>query len=78
MKKNIGQKDEFLNTLGKTIKMLRKDKGMTQQHIVALCDSEKAHISRLEVGKTNPQILTLKKIAENFEVPLTAFFTNIA
>ena len=70
MKKKTKQESEFLTSLGTTVRAIRKQKGRTLQEIAALCNAEKANFSRLETGKLNPQILTLKKIADSLQVPL--------
>jgi len=58
----------FLQSLGARIKKIRGEKNMTQIELAILCDFEKASMSRIESGKTNPTILTLKKISEALNV----------
>ena len=70
MEKYTEVEKQYLNKLGNAIRTTRKSKGLTQQHIAALCDSEKANLSRLEAGKTNSTIITLKKIADVLQVPV--------
>ena len=58
----------FLESLGARIKRIRCEKNMTQIELATLCDFEKASMSRIESGKTNPTILTLKKISEALNI----------
>ena len=58
----------FLKKLGLTIQRIRKEKGITQVELGDSCDSEKSSISRIESGRTNPTILTLRKIAVGLNI----------
>jgi len=60
--------NKFLTELGARIRRIRSEKKMTQIELATRCEFEKASMSRLESGKTNPTILTLKKISEALEV----------
>ena len=68
MLKSDGMNDkngrEYLLTLGKKIRTARVDKNLSQQALADLCDIEKSNLSRMESGKINPTILTLRKISE--------------
>ena len=70
MEKYTEVEKQYLIKLGNAIRTTRKSKGLTQQNIAALCDSEKANLSRIESGKTNSTIITLKKIADVMQVPI--------
>ena len=61
---------EFLTTLGVRIKTIRTQKQMTQQELAGLCNFEKSNMSRIEKGKTNPTILTLRIICHALSVRL--------
>ena len=47
---------------------------MTHLEISALCNSEKAYLSRIENGRTNATVITLKKIADAIGIPLSELF----
>ena len=53
--------DVFLKALGKRIRDVRLEKGLTQVELGDLIDMEKPNMNRLEKGGTNPTVLTLKK-----------------
>jgi len=74
MEKYTLQEKEYLVKLGYKVKITRKTKRMTQDQIAEICNSQKAHLSRLECGIKNPTVLTLKKIAEALQVPVAIFF----
>ena len=63
---------ELLKKIGNRIKVLRLEKGISQQELAAMINYEKSNMSRLESGGTNPTILTLDKIATALGLELTA------
>ena len=62
---------KYLETLGARIKQIRYEKKMTQVELAILCQFEKASMSRIESGRTNPTILTLRKISKALDVHVT-------
>ena len=64
----------FLASVGSIIKELRLQKGMTQNELAIQCNFEKASMSRIESGKTNITLLTLRKISRALEVEVREFF----
>jgi len=66
--------EQFLASLGARIKQIRTEKKMSQINLAAKCDFEKASMSRIESGKTNSTILTLRKISKALEVPVSELF----
>ena len=61
----------FLANVGAKIRQVRSKKNMTQIELAVLCDFEKASMSRIESGRTNPTILTLKKISEALDIHIS-------
>jgi len=66
--------EQFLVSLGSRIKQIRAEKKMSQINLAAKCDFEKASMSRIESGKTNSTILTLRKISKALEVDVSELF----
>jgi transcriptional regulator with XRE-family HTH domain len=62
--------NQFLIKLGENISKIRKEKGITQIELGHRCDFDRSNMRRIESGRTNPTILTLKKISEGLEVSL--------
>jgi len=56
--------NQLQKKIGERIRDLRESKGISQQNLAAICNFEKANLSRLEAGRTNPTISTLYKISE--------------
>ena len=67
---------KFLAALGARIKELRLKKKLTQNELAILCNFEKASMSRIESGRTNVTILTLKKISKALDINLLEFFND--
>lgn len=57
-----------------TIKRLRKEKDIDQKTLAALTGISQADISRIENGKTNPTLETLRKIANAFGKSIKVIF----
>lgn len=50
-------------TVGENIKRIRKERGFTQKKLGELCGMNEVQIRRYELGKANPKIETVDKIA---------------
>ena len=66
----------LLIRIGERIKAIRLSKNMTQNQLAMECDFEKASLSRIESGLSNPTVRTLNKISEALDVPLANFFAD--
>ena len=58
------------NQIGKNIRSLRTEKGMTQDQLAEAIHVTRQAVSNWENGKTEPDIDTLTRIAEIFEVSI--------
>ena len=61
---------ELCVQIGKRIKKLREDAGISQQELAFRCGFETSNMCRIEAGKTNPTIITLYKISKALQVGL--------
>lgn len=67
---------DMLLSVGRRIKELRKKKNLTQNGLAMECEFEKASMSRIESGHTNPTIKTLLKISIALDVHITELFKD--
>ena len=67
---------KLLIRMGERIKAIRLSKNMTQNQLAMECDFEKASLSRIESGLSNPTIRTLNKISLALDVSLADFFKD--
>jgi transcriptional regulator with XRE-family HTH domain len=62
--------------IGSRIKKIRLEKKLTQVELAMMCSFEKASMSRLESGLTNPTALTLFKISKALDIPFYTLFKD--
>ena len=62
--------------IGKTIKRLRLQRGLTQEELADRCELSKGFISLLERDLTSPSIQTLTDILESLGTDLRTFFSD--
>ena len=67
MKKN----EDIRETVVSQLRMLRKEQGMTQEHLAELVGTKKSNISRLESGRYNPSLDFLIKVADGLGKQIT-------
>ncbi|MBL7920460.1 MAG: helix-turn-helix transcriptional regulator [Bacteroidia bacterium] len=60
----------YIKKVSANIKLLRKEKGLTQVELAAACNFEKQNMQRIESGKTAPTLKTLLKIADALDVDI--------
>jgi transcriptional regulator with XRE-family HTH domain len=67
------KKSEILKIIGKNIKCIRLEKGLTQVDLVGRIEAriDTTNISRIEQGRTNATIHTLYRISKALEVDLS-------
>ena len=60
--------------LGRKLKALRLERGLTQENVAFEVDISRDHLSNIELGKHPVNIKTLYKLAQFFEVDMKYFF----
>jgi transcriptional regulator with XRE-family HTH domain len=60
--------------VGRNIRRLRKDRGVTQEQLAAEAGMAMRYLSGVERGEENPTLRFLAKIADALEVPLPHLF----
>lgn len=69
--------NKLLQTLGKRIAELRKEKGMSQEDFAEVSGKMINTISNIERGLSDPKVSTLEALAQALKVDITDLFTNI-
>jgi len=62
--------EKIMLSFGQRLKMLRKEKKMTQVEMAELLDYTGRHYQKVEAGEVNVPGLTLMKLADFFDVTL--------
>jgi transcriptional regulator with XRE-family HTH domain len=65
-----------LNRLGKRIRELRTNRGLSQEGLSELSGISSRHISEMERGVSNPSYQVLKQIAGSLAVPMQNLFDH--
>lgn len=71
------QNNDFLGSLGKRIRRLRKDAELTQEQLSGKADLHRTFIADVERGKRNLSAQNLRKIALALNVPLASLFEGL-
>ena len=59
---------DFLKRIGRNIKSIRENKGITQTELADLCGYERSTLNRIEAGGSNVTAKTLLKISKALAV----------
>ena len=62
------------NSIGRKIRSLRLEQGLSQEKLAELVEMSREHISCLERGKNTISIDSLYKIAQYFQIDIKEFF----
>lgn len=61
-------------SFGKKLLELRKQKGLSQEHLAVDLGVSQSSISNYELGITHPDILILEKVSNYFNIPVSELF----
>lgn len=70
--------DQKRRDIGKNIRRLRKEKGLTLAGMAKLCRCSSSLISQIETGAVNPSLSTLKEIGDALGITMASLFTTSA
>ena len=60
--------------VGQNLAQLREDRGLSQRELSKSSGVMQAEISKIELGKGNPTIITLQKLSKALDCPITYLF----
>src|ERR1043166_8275281 len=66
------QSHPYLVKFGQRVRELRRERGWTQEDLEAKAKGERVYLSRLEGGKQNPSILSVRALARAFKISIPA------
>lgn len=72
----MSKEEEFLIKFGAQLRELRETKGISLREFELRGDIDRHTLSRIETGKANPTILTIKKICKTLDVELSDLFVE--
>jgi transcriptional regulator with XRE-family HTH domain len=62
--------------LGIRVRQLRQRKGWSQEKLAEHADIQRTYLAEVELGKRNPSVKHLQKLAKAFHVGIAALFLN--
>lgn len=65
------KESKYFQKLGAKIKRLREEKEIDQKSFAFDCEIGRTQLYMIEKGRTNPRLLTLMKIADGLEIPIS-------
>lgn len=68
------KESEIQMKIGERVRTMRMKKNMTQNDLAMACDFEKASMSRIESGQSNPTVRTLYRISIALEISIGELF----
>jgi transcriptional regulator with XRE-family HTH domain len=71
------QKPAFINVLATVIKLRRQALGFSQEDLAASCQLDRPYISLIEVGRKQPTLSVLLRLAEGLQYPLADFMGRV-
>jgi transcriptional regulator with XRE-family HTH domain len=67
----MGRRHEPQEALGRAIRQLRDERGLTQKDLARAADMDVTAISHIERGRSNPAWGTVRRIATALDVPIS-------
>ena len=68
---------KFLRKLGQRIRLLRVQKGWSQEELAQQSGLHRTYISSVEQGKRNLAALNLRSLAEAYGISISELFTDV-
>lgn len=62
--------------LGNRVRQLRNRKGWSQEKLAEQADIQRTYLAEIELGKRNPSLKHLLKLAKAFHVGIASLFLN--
>lgn len=77
---SFARKPELLSqtvTFGQRVRELRESKRMTQDELASGAGVQRPDVSKIENGRSEPNLRTIRKIARKLEVSLSELFKGV-
>lgn len=68
---------QFIESLGKRIAKIRKEKGLTQEKLAAEADLDRVAIAYIETGKRKPKVSSIYKISAAMNIDPAYLFRDL-
>ncbi len=68
-------REKVLQSFGSNVRKIREEKGLTQEALAFMAGFSRSYYTELELGKRNPSLLNIKKLADALNVPVSSLLT---
>lgn len=68
-------REKVLQSFGKNVRKMREERGLTQEGLAFMAGFSRSYYSELELGKRNPSLLNIKKLADALNVSASSLLT---
>ena len=69
---------DVVKLMGRNVRVLRLERGLTQEELAHRCEMERSYVSDLERGRRNPSVKALGRLAAALGVAPEALLRAIA
>jgi transcriptional regulator with XRE-family HTH domain len=70
------EKEEYLKAFGKHLRKIREEKGISLREVELRGDLDRQWLSKIELGKINPTLYSLRKLCELLEIDVSDLFVK--
>ena len=67
----VNEESDAVKNLGARVREIRKERGLTQRVLAFRMNAPRTYISKVEIGRVVPALVTLERIAAGLEVSVT-------
>ncbi len=68
---------ELDQSVGAVLRVVRKQKGLTQEALALEAGAERSYISLIELGRNSPSVRMLYRLCEVLEIPPSSFLAQV-
>lgn len=69
--------EKILIQFGHAVRAVRRDRGLSQEHLADICGLHRTYVSDIELGKRNVSLENIEKIAAAFNMSITELFAEV-
>ena len=69
--------EKILIQIGHAVRAVRRDRGLSQEHLADICGLHRTYVSDIELGKRNVSLENIEKIAAAFNMSITELFAEV-
>ncbi len=70
------RQDPLLIALGRAIRRIRREKGISQEKLALMAEVDRSHMGRIERGDNNVAFLTLSQITQALDITVAELMTE--